>query len=139
MALVGGGGAGNVAGSNPSGTGTTLNYIGDFVYAHSGIVAVGGVLDQEYTLLDFSTSGSAVIKGRFQFYYGDEDAGEDVLYRIKFNGETICLFVTDSPSVTNPWICKLIIAPETRVTLTAANVVNTNVRDHAATITGRLY
>ena len=36
MALVGGGGAGNIAGSNPAGTGTSLNHIGDHVYANSG-------------------------------------------------------------------------------------------------------
>ena len=36
MALRGGGGAGNVAGGNPSGIGTSLNYVGDHVYAFSG-------------------------------------------------------------------------------------------------------
>ena len=40
MALIGGGGAGNVAGGNPSGTGTSLNYIGDHCYAYSGDVIV---------------------------------------------------------------------------------------------------
>ena len=139
MPLIGGGGAANTAGGNPAGTGTTLNYIGDFVYGHSGIINVGGVQDQQYTLLDFSTSGSAIIKARFQCYYGDEEAGEDILYRVKMNNEVIAVFLADSPSVTNPWVAKLIIPPETKVELTAANVSNTNVREHAATITGRLY
>ena len=42
MAIVGGGGAGNIAGSNPAGTGTSLNYIGIHVYAYSGVVASTG-------------------------------------------------------------------------------------------------
>lgn len=37
MALVGGGGAGNVAGSNPAGTGTSLNVIGDHIYGNNNI------------------------------------------------------------------------------------------------------
>ena len=36
MALVDGGGAPNVAGGNPAGTGTSINYVLDRVYAYSG-------------------------------------------------------------------------------------------------------
>ena len=138
MSIVGGGGAPNVSGGNPAGSGSTLSYIGGFVFAHSGIIDIGGVQDQEYTLLNFSTSGSSLIKGRFQFYYA-ENAGEDYIYRIKLNTEVVAAFVADSPSVTNPWVCELIIPPETKIELTAANVTNTNAREHAATLTGRLY
>ena len=35
MPLVGGGGAGNTAGSNPSGIGTSLNVIGDHIYGNN--------------------------------------------------------------------------------------------------------
>ena len=65
MALLGGGGAGNVAGGgNPAGTSFNLNYLGDFCYAYSGIVEqnAGDVT----TLLDFTTGSEiAVVSLRF--------------------------------------------------------------------------
>ena len=67
MALVGGGGAPNVAGSNPSGVGTSLNYLrtseATFAYAYSGEFATN---TSDQTLLDFTT-GSEVIVGTLQF------------------------------------------------------------------------
>ena len=52
MALVGGGGAGNVAGSNPSGTGT-LNFIGDHAYAYSGPITDSASGAANTTVLKF--------------------------------------------------------------------------------------
>ena len=37
MPLVGGGGAGNIAGSNPSGIGSSLNIIGDHIYGNNNV------------------------------------------------------------------------------------------------------
>jgi len=60
MALIGG--AGNVAGgSNPSGTGTSLNYIGNHAYAYSGIIASSGSQSAATdTALQFETSNQYV-------------------------------------------------------------------------------
>ena len=44
MALVGGGGAPNVAGSNPAGVGSSLNYVGNLVYAYSGDITLNASL-----------------------------------------------------------------------------------------------
>ena len=63
MPLVGGGGAPNVAGSNPAGTGTSINYVGDFVYGYSGSMTVD---DTETTMLEFTT-GSELIVAEFNF------------------------------------------------------------------------
>ena len=136
MALVGGGGAPNVAGGNPAGTGTTLNYVSDFVYAHSGVIDVD---NNETTLLDFTTSGSGVIEATFSFFY-IENQTEDYLYQVKFNNEIILGYNVDSSKAfQKDLVTKLVIPPETRVTVTATNVSNTNSREQTATIVGRVY
>jgi len=61
MALIGGGGSGNVAGGNPSGTGTGLTYVGDHCYAYSGEITSGTSGDS--TMLDFSTGANSYIVG----------------------------------------------------------------------------
>ena len=64
MALVGGGGAPNVAGSNPAGTSTSLNYVGKHAYAYSGDVSVSGSLT---TMLEFTTAEQYVV-GHYQIH-----------------------------------------------------------------------
>ena len=55
MPLIGGGGAGNVAGgANPSGTGSGINYIGKHAYAYNSITA--GTTDATIGL-QFTTGG----------------------------------------------------------------------------------
>ena len=60
MALVGGGGAGNVAGSNPAGVGTSINYIGNHAYAYAGALSASTSAE---TRLNFTT-GALYIVGR---------------------------------------------------------------------------
>ena len=88
MPLVGGGGAGNIAGSNPSGTSSGLNYIGNHAYGFSGEqIAVSG---SDATLFDFTT-GSSYFVGTFQLPFDKTGLanGESVGYRIKINGEIV--------------------------------------------------
>tara|TARA_R110002051_G_scaffold261977_1_gene321898 strand:- start:75 stop:476 length:402 start_codon:yes stop_codon:yes gene_type:complete len=82
MALIGGGGAGNVAGGAPASTGTNLNTIGDFAYAYSGNVTVasGGT-----TMLSFTT-GQYLFKGALQILSTDA-SGEDCDMTFTLNGE----------------------------------------------------
>ena len=54
MPLVGGGGAGNIAGGNPAGTGTSLNYIGNHAYAYSGNFSSTGTDDTTYLEFDLA-------------------------------------------------------------------------------------
>ena len=59
MALIGGGGAGNVAGgANPSGTGTSLNYIGNHAYANSGVIQTETSAAPH---LNFTTGGEYIV------------------------------------------------------------------------------
>ena len=90
MPLVGGGGSPNVAGSNPAGTGTSLNYVGQHpqhAYAYSGTVALPA--NSLTTMLKFSI-GSSYVVATFQLE-GDflQIANDAVHYQILLNGEAI--------------------------------------------------
>ena len=53
------GGGNPVSSSNPAGTGTSINYIGNHCYAHSGLVTVS---DSSFTtLMKFDTTNSYII------------------------------------------------------------------------------
>ena len=63
MALVGGGGAGNTAGSNPSGTGAGLNFVGSHAYAYSGEITSAGGGSADTTYLDFTMPNNTYAEG----------------------------------------------------------------------------
>jgi len=90
MPLIGGGGAGNVAGGNPSGTSKGLNHLGNHAYAYSGPIATSGSAFEEH--LNFST-GSTYLVGHFDFIgptvEGDVADGQICIMQVQFNGETI--------------------------------------------------
>ena len=96
MALVGGGGAPNVAGSNPAGTGTSLNYIGDHVYAYSGTFQS---LNATATMLQFTTGseyikGQLVCNGAIDFSTGNIDSGVVTGFKISIDDQVVSLVKT---------------------------------------------
>ena len=96
MALVGGGGAGNTAGSNPSGTGSSLNYVGNHAYAYSGIIAS---TTTEANMLDFHTTGNQYVMAQFCWGY-DAESSNDAIFRVKLDGQTIFTSIWTGASVT---------------------------------------
>ena len=120
MALVGGGtsGAGNTV--NPTGIGTSINYIGNHAYATSGRVTVG---DTAINLCDFTT-GSEYIVGTVMFSSGTQ-SGDDYQYTTIFNGEPVDRFHTSGGVVAPDRVNRqIIIPPYTRVQFTAQNVTD---------------
>ena len=136
MPLVGGGGAGNVAGSNPAGIGSSLNYIGDYAYAYSGEIPVDNT---ETNLLDFTNGGEYIVcKIQFNAAHG---AGDDYVFKVYFNGEVVQRYlyaetvdrgVPDQPLY-------LIIPSYTHVQCSAQNVTDTSSNNQIVAITGRVY
>lgn len=100
MPLVGGGGAPNVAGSNPAGTGNSLNYIGNHVHASSGSFPD---TQSQATMLKFSTQNSYVV-GKFVFYgsthtdqtAGSITAGNTNNFQILIDNEVVGVVKTDT-------------------------------------------
>ena len=138
MALIGGGGAGNVTGggSNPSGTGSGLNYIGDHAYGYSGTIAITGT-SVPVTMLDFTT-GPQYIRATFQFQ-SVEAGGNDLNFTIKMDSQVIATQSVNAAKEFYHAPIELIIPPYTRVICDGLNVDVATGRDSTATITGRVY
>jgi hypothetical protein len=139
MALVGGGGAGNVAGSSPASIGETLNYIGNHVYAMSGSISVAGASSANTTLLDFST-GSEYVTADLQGF--STERGSAQLYlNVKFNSQDILKTEFDDAGSASGLLdmpIKLIIPPYTHVECLVG--IETGATKHWSLImTGRVY
>ena len=140
MPLVGGGGAGNVAGGNAAGVGTSLNYIGNHAYAHSGLVATA---TSEATQLKFTT-GNEYIRATVMLNGGvnptNVAAGINTLFYIIMNGSKIsCVKVGETGAEDMPtcYLYKLLIPPLTSFEVTG----DSDYTDYftSVTMTGRVY
>ena len=93
-----------LAGSNPAGTGTGLNYIGNRVYAHTGALTEVGSLT---TALEFTT-GSELIIGKMQFdgFYDPSniESGNVGICRISFDSQAISTLKIKSGSEAMPQV-----------------------------------
>ena len=137
MALVGGGGAPNVAGSNPAGTGTGLNYIGNHAYAFSGSISIGTT---PVTMLSFST-GNEYIVGQVQFSKNNDD-GDDMQFQVSFDDQVVMGLVDMvAPGGANyrEQYVQLVIPPHTNVVITGDDLSGDNNRPCLASFVGRVY
>ena len=136
MPLIGGGGAGNVAGGNPAGTGTSVNYIGDHAYAYSGAITTTTASSAATTYLDFST-GNEYIVGTFHWleaYTGNANRFID----IQINGESVMAGQADDSAnqlYAQPII--LLLPPFSRVTVKYG--IGGQTIDVTWIMTGRVY
>jgi len=90
MALIGGGGAGNVAGGNPSGTGKGLSYMGGGVHAGwSGTVNIGSA-GAEVVQFEFDTGSAHLIA---DYVFGIEgnniDSNSYYGFQISLDGQLV--------------------------------------------------
>jgi len=139
MAILGG--AGNVAGSNPSGTGSVLNYIGDHVYAYSGTFPATTIsqITLEFTTGSAYIVGQMVTNGGIQF--GTASGGLITAFQISLNGEVVAITQIDTAADHSPGppTIPLVLAPYTNVK------VEVDSNDSGATVlsttmfTGRIY
>ena len=73
-----GGGNPVVGGSNPSGTGSSINYIGEHAYAYSGEITSGSGTTK--TLLNFITASNSYIVGTIHLVLrpGNDRPNDDI-------------------------------------------------------------
>ena len=141
MPLVGGGGAGNVAGSNPAGTGTSLNFIrtseGNFAFGDSG------ALDASTTsqvALKFNM-GSNTLVGTINFNQQCEyaNAGSGVYAaKVTYDSEVIALKLLESTDHYDPSL-NIIIPPYTDVTVEVKSTEDSADEKITIVLTGRVY
>ena len=121
-------------------TGNGIRYISGWVYALSGVRTVD---NNETVLLEFTT-GSGIISADFGFWYATAvdggNIGDDYLFRILFNNLLILTQnLNASKEIYHPTYPKLVIPPQTLVTVSAQNSTDSTANDISATVTGRVY
>ena len=144
MALVGGGGAGNTAGSGgTAGIGQSLNYIGDHCHAESGPIAGA---DSEQTVLNFTTSSDYIVAtltltGPIRMTSANIGSGLIRGYQLNFNGQTVGLYKVDPAQEDMPTVVEvhILIPAYTAVVLTCIDSADDSSFSGTANITGRVY
>ena len=137
MALVGGGGAPNVAGSNPAGTGTNLNYVGEHAYAYSGTIAITG---SATTMLEFVTAEQYILgELNFSGVWGNMGSSA-VTMTLNINGEDTIVNTVANTSARDvegtPY--PILLPPYSKIVISMSQASGSN-RDFQATIVGRVY
>ena len=141
MALVGGGGAGNIAGSNPAGTSQSLSYYrtdeGTYVWAASGTIIL---TTADQTCLEFSTGN--------QLIFGDIEYGADwnlaastfIELQIQFNDEIVWFdrVRCDTVNTANRGAPTFVIPPYTKFKVIMMSTDNFDV-PVTVTLAGRAY
>jgi hypothetical protein len=141
MPLVGGGGAGNVAGSNPVGVGTGLNYIGNHAYALSGEFVSS---NSTQTMLSFST-GNTYLVGTITVNAAikEDEAvnGQTTAYAIFFDNQQIMAIKYDSKEedMDAQGTTPILIPPYTKVEIKSRSGATASGFLHFAQIVGEVY
>tara|TARA_Y100001963_G_scaffold7601_1_gene9884 strand:- start:2623 stop:3036 length:414 start_codon:yes stop_codon:yes gene_type:complete len=134
--LVGGGGAPNVSGgSNPAGTGSSLNYIGQHAYMYTGGVSCS---TSETTIAQFGTGGNTYLVGSWQPQLM-ENTTDDIQFKLYINDQVIAQIVLTSSKDYSPFEeVEVIIPGDTIIKITGQNL-GSGSKDCGSIITGRVY
>ena len=136
MPLVGGGGAPNVAGgANPAGIGSTLNYVGEFCYAYSGVIAANSSNFTDY--LKFSTGSESIVADLHVSGDWDSLGGNNIETQVSLNSQAIILEDTSAELAPYVWPIRVIIPPFTDFKMEIK--VQTGTPDYSCIFTGRVY
>ena len=131
------GGGNPIGGSNPSGTSSSLNYVGNHAYAYSGTIPISG---SDTTMLAFETA-NAYIKGQLNFsgVWGDMGSSP-VTMKLTINGEDTIVTKVANVSARDvegtPY--PILLPPNSKIVVSMLQTSGTN-RDYQATIIGRVY
>ena len=136
MALIAG--AGNPLGSGgTAGTGTTISYIGNHVYAYSGLFEFDNSAFKAG--LSFTTGANYQVVKIYWTY--PESSGDNILSQIYMNSELIFSQYHNNTRLdfTGPTLSvKILVPPYTKLEVGTLNG-DANVRDCLVTYTGRVY
>jgi hypothetical protein len=139
MPLVGGGGAGNISGGAPTGTGTSLNYTGDHAYGYSGQLSVANA---EVTALEFSTPFNNYVTAAMQLLWtttSDDFTGDDALVLVYVDNQRVSGILASSAHKNASELLKIIFPPGVNVKITVKNAASSTTHYGYVTVTGRVY
>ena len=130
------GGGNPVSGSNPTGVGTSINYVGEHAYAYSGTVASD---NNDTVMLKFAT-GNLYIMAKIQFFELTI-SNDNIEHAVEINGEKILRVLssqTVGTSEPDSYI-PILFPPNSDVRLLAKNAQGSGDLDSAVTLVGRVY
>jgi len=132
-------GVGYASSNVVAGAGLELNYVGDHVFAYSGVVDVGAVQSQEYNLLNFTT-GNRTIRALFQpVSFEPTNVVYDFQWKVYLNSVLVYAFIVETGNDPTPYEeIDLIVPPLTGVLITAQNPQAGAGYDLGAVFTGKL-
>jgi len=115
MPLVGGGGAGNVTGGNPTGTGAGLNFVGSHAYGYSGSIQSAGAASADTTYLDFTMPNNTYAEGWLHLTVKGGGAGERFV-TVSIDEQNIVNIKQDgNPDFLNNFPIPLLFPPDSHV------------------------
>ena len=139
MPIIGGGGAGNVAGgATPTGTGNTLNYIGNHAYANSGTYEA---TTSSQTVLEFTT-GNNYIVGTLQLNSAIQFSNvslRQTAAKISYDSQTVALIVGSAEDAPVSQATDILIPPFTNVKIEVISAVDDSDNFVTVSIVGRVY
>tara|TARA_R100001163_G_scaffold60916_1_gene50539 strand:+ start:461 stop:880 length:420 start_codon:yes stop_codon:yes gene_type:complete len=136
------GGGNPVSGSNPSGTGSILNYIGDHVYGYSGTFPSSQTTQ---TMMEFSTFNNTYIVGEFVLMgglkYASDLNGRISVFRISVNDEIVAIVKSDpqSSDYTGDVKVPILLEPSSKIKLEVISNDNDADQTVTAMFVGRQY
>ena len=133
------GGGNPVSSSNPSGVGSSITYIGNHAFAHSGLI---GSATSEATQLKFSTGNSYITATLMQNGGVDPSNignGINTIFYINMNGERISAIKTETnlEDMPSTMMYKVLIPANTEFSVTADS--DFTGYQTSVTLTGRVY
>jgi len=135
------GGGNPVGGSNPSGIGTSINYVGNHAYANSGVIQVNTT---EQTHLKFDT-GAEYLVGEFELQgavnLADINDGVVVAFIITMNGEVVAQPKVGTVTEAMPTVehYKILIPPFSSILVQVKAPSNPSGWKTSASFVGRVY
>lgn len=143
MALIGGGGAGNVAGSTFTGGSKALDIIGNFAYAYNEVAT--SLLQSPTATLSFTTGnyvfeGNWIVCGSVNKDGVSETGGVDQFY-LKLNSTTVMSVKVETNQEDSPttYTVPILIPPFTLVETLADCTVNNSNWLVSNSLIGRIY
>ena len=143
MPLVGGGGAGNFAGGNPSGVGSSLNYLKTpqkvLVFGYSGSVGVTNAGTS--IMLKFTTGSESLLVDITGYSTHAAAHGDDIQFVVSIDSSAVAGWIIESSNSPNSPILPtpFVIAPYTTVEITAENLSGSTSRDVSLVLAGEAY
>ena len=131
------GGGNPVSGNNPTGLGTSLNYIGNHAYAYSGAINVENTADAGTTLLDF-TIGNSYIMAEIHLFNQQASALDDFV-KIFIDGQIIVNARYQNANELHQDQPLVILIPPFSKFQVKASVSGSTGTEFSAVLTGRVY